>query len=61
MSHRDGVKDPDYDLLRASGLSREQSWAVLSCVRSNTEPPKPKADEENRRQSGVRMPPPTAA
>lgn len=57
MSGRDGVEDTDYDVLRASGLSREQCWAVLSCVRYPTQTPKPSKDEmdEGRRQSGVRF------
>ena len=57
MSHRDGVDDRDYDVLRASGLSREQCWAVLSCVRTKRKPPGAERDDRNRRQSGVRMPP----
>jgi len=57
MSERDGVLDADYDRLRATGLGREQCWAVLSCIRDPLEVPTPDEDEDNRRQSGVRMPP----
>lgn len=56
MSVRDGVADADYDRLRATGLSREQCWAVLSCMRDPLFAPNPAEDEENRRNSGVRMP-----
>jgi len=57
MSERDGVADADYDRLRSTGLSREQCWAVLNCMRDPLFAPTPVQDEENRRQSGVRMPP----
>jgi len=56
MSARDGVVDADYDRLRATGLTREQCWAVLSCMRDPLFAPTPVQDEENRRTSGVRMP-----
>lgn len=56
MSARDGVQDADYDRLRASGLSREQCWAVCDCVRSGDKPPDAKTDAANKRQSGVRVP-----
>lgn len=57
MSERDGVQDADYDVLRRSGFSREQCWAILACVRRPVERPKPslELEQENRRRSGVRM------
>jgi len=55
MSHRDGVEDAAYDILRASGLSREQCWAVIDCVRSEIKAPSEKQDLENRKKSGVRV------
>jgi len=55
MSDRDGVEDQAYDILRASGLTREQCWAVIDCVRSEIKAPSDKRDQENRKQSGVRV------
>ncbi len=55
MSDRDGVLDDDYDALRATGLTREQCWAVIDVVRDPmTPPPNASDDAQNRRQSGVR-------
>lgn len=56
MSDRDGVKDADYDVLRATGLTREQCWAVLACIRSPQVDPGPELHLVNLRFSGVRIP-----
>ncbi len=56
MSQRDGIRDDDYDLLRATGLSRETCWAILSCVRYPAEAPLTELHLENLRFSGVRLP-----
>ncbi len=56
MSERDGVEDDQYDLLRATGLTREQCWAILECDRTTEDPPDPDTQMENLRFSGVRIP-----
>jgi len=59
MSERDGVADANYDRLRATGLSREQCWAVLECGEDVAGVvPDPDVRERNKRASGVRRPPP---
>lgn len=56
MSDRDGVKDRDYDVLRKTGLTREQCFAILACVRTPLEEHDEDLLEANKRQSGVRVP-----
>lgn len=56
MSARDGVKDGDYDVLRKTGLTREQCFAILACVRTPIEEHDDEILEANKRQSGVRVP-----
>lgn len=56
MSLRDGVQDSDYDVLRATGLTREQCWAILKCDRTPEGAPSDHRHTENLRFSGVRIP-----
>ena len=56
MSARDGVKDQDYDELRKTGLTREQCFAILACIRTPMEEHDADMLEDNKRQSGVRVP-----